>query len=863
MPIVLPNGEAIVLQMYKAEVFTPEFNVFLASQRSTPFLFDQGAHYWGTADSDEESLAAISVFAAEVSGMIRYKGIHYTIGKMETTMDDMHIVYESDQVNLPMDLGCDTDPAIHTIGTSTEDEGGSRNGNKCVRMYVEVDYDIFVGKGGVTQAANYVAGAFSQVAILYANDGMTLLVNELLVWDIVDPYTGPSTSNYLNQFRVALNGVYNGDLAHLVGYQGGGGIAYLNVLCNRQYGIGYSAINSTYNNVPTYSWTVMVLAHEIGHNLGSQHTHDCAWNGNNTPIDCCGQNAGYAGSGCASGFTCNIPDPVDGGTIMGYCHLRPVKINLAFGFGPQPTARMQSRINAASCLQTCGEEEEVYDAGVTAIIEPGAFPCSNSIAPVVVITNFGNTGIQTMQIQYRIGNGTWLNFSWTGNLAPNATAQVTLPSLSYNPGVNTFSARTQSPNGNNDANPGNDMSSRTFEYIVGWCDCNAATTQFPQNPLTRQGNGVSTTSVTLPAGSKFPAFSITGLDARTGGNPNQRYNEEVTVNYVNGAGQTVLYGVFSGSNQSSVQVDIQTFVQSISVSLRNSLNNGFNGTFSVNFSGINFCSGAEPCGDEDGDGICDEDDICPGFDDNLIGTACDDGDPCTTNDVYTTNCTCEGTPIPNCGEEEDCNINIQSNFSVNPLTHTGQGFSSSSVSFPSGNQNVDFTISNLDARLNGPQNGRYNDRATVLFMDGNGQQNTYGVFLGSQQSTVNVQINGFVQSLTVRLDDAFDGDPSPNTISITLSSVSSCVSEAPLVKPELDQSEIRCFPNPASSILFIQLPWTENTQQLEILYLHGKVMDQVSIYGGVAERAIAHWPSGVYIIRIKDSEMKPLRFVKQ
>jgi hypothetical protein len=48
--------------------------------------------------------------------------------------------------------------------------------------------------------------------------------------------------------------------------------------------------------------------------------------------------------------------------------------------------------------------------------------------------------------------------------------------------------------------------------------------------------------------------------------------------------------------------------------------------------------------DADGDGVCDANDICPNFNDNLIGTACNDGDASTINDVYTNNCTCEGSP---------------------------------------------------------------------------------------------------------------------------------------------------------------------------------------------------------------------------
>ncbi len=50
--------------------------------------------------------------------------------------------------------------------------------------------------------------------------------------------------------------------------------------------------------------------------------------------------------------------------------------------------------------------------------------------------------------------------------------------------------------------------------------------------------------------------------------------------------------------------------------------------------------------DSDNDGVCDASDNCPGFDDNLIGTSCDDNNVCTVNDVYTNNCNCEGNLIP-------------------------------------------------------------------------------------------------------------------------------------------------------------------------------------------------------------------------
>ncbi|MFN8331580.1 MAG: hypothetical protein U0T81_10250 [Saprospiraceae bacterium] len=41
----------------------------------------------------------------------------------------------------------------------------------------------------------------------------------------------------------------------------------------------YSNIYSSYQDVPTYSWTIEVMTYEMGHNIGSNHTHWCGWTG--------------------------------------------------------------------------------------------------------------------------------------------------------------------------------------------------------------------------------------------------------------------------------------------------------------------------------------------------------------------------------------------------------------------------------------------------------------------------------------------------------------------------------------------------------------------------------------------------------
>lgn len=52
-----------------------------------------------------------------------------------------------------------------------------------------------------------------------------------------------------------------------------------------------------------------------------------------------------------------------------------------------------------------------------------------------------------------------------------------------------------------------------------------------------------------------------------------------------------------------------------------------------------------PVPDNDNDGLCNATDPCPNISSELIGTPCDDGDPCTLNDVWQNSCDCAGIVV--------------------------------------------------------------------------------------------------------------------------------------------------------------------------------------------------------------------------
>jgi len=61
--------------------------------------------------------------------------------------------------------------------------------------------------------------------------------------------------------------------------------------------------------------------------------------------------------------------------------------------------------------------------------------------------------------------------------------------------------------------------------------------------------------------------------------------------------------------------------------------------------------------DTDSDGVVDCLDVCPTLDDALIGTSCDDGDPCTTGEQYDANCICSGGIFQDQDNDGVCDAN--------------------------------------------------------------------------------------------------------------------------------------------------------------------------------------------------------------
>jgi hypothetical protein len=395
LPLPTANGSSVELELVKVDILAPGFTVQTSKPHNEKLDDSFGVHYRGKVKGNDRSLVAVSVFRNEVLGFYSTEEEgNIVLGRLGgKNTDDRHVLYQDRSMKEKPDFYCDTpDEQGATLPTSILQEPDEILA-RCIKVYIETGHDLFLNKGSVAAVTSYVTGLFNQSATLYANDGVPVQISQIFVWDTPSPYTGTTSLQQLQQFK-ALRTTFNGNLAHLLTLQSSfGGIAYRPGICNTGFNYAFSGINPNFSVVPTYSWSVMVFTHEMGHNMGSHHTHACVWNGNSTAIDSCATVEG----GCAAPGI-----PGGGGTIMSYCHLQNVGINLSLGFGTQPRNVVVNSLNNGACITDCAVAGRTpFDFDGDSKADVSVFRSSNGGWYLLQSLN-GSTGVAFGQVGDRI-----------------------------------------------------------------------------------------------------------------------------------------------------------------------------------------------------------------------------------------------------------------------------------------------------------------------------------------------------------------------------------------------------------------------------------------------------------------------------
>ena len=425
------KGNIIEVELYRKNVLDKDFDAY--DHNKNKLDYKEGVFYRGIVKNAQKSIASFSFFNNSVYGIASTLELgNVNIGKLKNSED--YIAFAEHDLTGTNPFSCGFDEVKENIESSTNQsfETNKTATTNCVRIYYEVAYEPYLqNNSDVNQTTNWVTAIHNNISTLYANDGITIALSEVVVWTQPDPYV----YNYENNLYYFANNTnyFNGDIAHLINQPTTTSVAFINSLCQSN-NYAYSAVDQYYNQLPVYSWTIGASTHELGHSFGSPHTHACAWNGNNTAIDGCGP-AGGADEGC------NGPIPPTGGTIMSYCHLLSTGVNFANGFGVQPSQLIRNTIDNKTCLGT-----DCINSCFSSIQD---LDFSNSIGnpSILNIIDTYSSEWAYVFVDYNTdpNNGNWIFTNSTtvnlNNLIPNHYYDVYVANLCFNNDIGGFQQR--------------------------------------------------------------------------------------------------------------------------------------------------------------------------------------------------------------------------------------------------------------------------------------------------------------------------------------------------------------------------------------------------------------------------------------
>jgi hypothetical protein len=391
------TAETAAFDLQRFEVFTPGATVTVHGPQGDEVLPPSAnAYFRGTVAGKADSRVFLAVLPdGTAQGIVNEGEASFLIGgedepaakSLKRAPLAMHRVdVESLKASRGEGFSCDNEllpPGRSTLegldfmagaGVPAE-KSFAKAGAYTARVAIETDYEFFTRFNDATLATTYIGNLIGYASTLYqAEINTNLVVPSVSLWATsADPWSQTTAKCGLMELGRYWNknntGVPRTITHFLSGKATGGGVAWVGVLCSGAFGAsatcsgiptdapwggGYGftgGVTGTFNiSNPTVLWDIFSVAHEIGHNFNSPHTH--CYNGiggNASPVDQC-----YSGeSGCYAG-TRTLPGPtgVGSGTIMSYCHLLGggySNIALTFGtghpYGVDP-GRVPSRMNA-------------------------------------------------------------------------------------------------------------------------------------------------------------------------------------------------------------------------------------------------------------------------------------------------------------------------------------------------------------------------------------------------------------------------------------------------------------------------------------------------------------------------------------
>ncbi len=387
LTLPLDNGKTLPFTLNSYSILDNGFKTYErgADGQKREVSIATGTFYRGIVDDQNRSLAAFTFTGDDVAAVVSTPdGGNYNLVLDYVNpgpQRDHYLLFREADIKTRKAFPCGVTEAMESMQKhkQTAARGSFANCAK-LRVSMNADYLTYQKRGNsVAGATSYLLALFNVISTLYSNEDINAVVSETVVNSAPDGYTFGSSREVLMHFGAQVHSSFNGDIAHLVtayeqsGFPPLGGVAWLGTICmppaqfNQPgmgnvwvgpFGISDNYILDPIPQLPIFSWDVEASAHEMGHNIGSPHTHSCSWPGG--PIDDCYP---VEDGTCAPGPD---PDP-SGGTVMSYCHLTSFGINLALGFGPLPGDLLRESMSSSPCISTAVPDTTIASASKVSI----------------------------------------------------------------------------------------------------------------------------------------------------------------------------------------------------------------------------------------------------------------------------------------------------------------------------------------------------------------------------------------------------------------------------------------------------------------------------------------------------------------
>lgn len=357
------RSETLVLTEF--QVYTADARIVLMTEQGEQDLPLPKAHFYrGHWASDPDSSIFLEVHAnGEIRGIGHDHGGHWLLGKDAQGLTLTEAPDSDGGFRCALDHAADMRAPVVQAPAGTSGVAAPAGAVYTARLAIETDNEYLTRfSGNVTNASNYVTTLVGHMSTTYVNQLDTQLQASFVrIWSVTDPYSQTDAACGLLEFGKYWNdnmGATARTTAHMLsGKSSLSGIAWLGVLCQGAFNTGPAQVGATcpglaassnyggaygftsgiagnFNpNAPSIVWDTLGVAHEIGHNFNSPHTHCYGGiGGNASPVDQC-YNGEAGNAGCYSG-TQQLPGGAGSGTIMSYCHLLSGGLsNVSYTFG--------------------------------------------------------------------------------------------------------------------------------------------------------------------------------------------------------------------------------------------------------------------------------------------------------------------------------------------------------------------------------------------------------------------------------------------------------------------------------------------------------------------------------------------------